>query len=131
MEALQTQVDNLQWEVNRLEAENKSLRAQHTEASKRVDLELKVMKELQSLQEVLAAKEAKFIQTSTEKEQELEETVAKLQVAESELEKQQKKQNELYEGETKQLIKHLKQLQRTTERDHENSELIHYRALYS
>ena len=81
MEALETQVDNLQWEVNRLEAENKSLRAQDTEASKRVDLELKVMKELQSLPEVLAAKEAKFIQTSTEKEQELEESVAKLQVA--------------------------------------------------
>ena len=46
-----------------------------------MDLELKVgqvIKELQSLQEVLAAKEAKLIQTSTEKEQELEETVAKL-----------------------------------------------------
>ena len=36
------QVDNLQWEVNRsrLEAENKSLRVQDTEASKRVDLEI-------------------------------------------------------------------------------------------
>ena len=29
----------------------------------------------------------------------------------------------------KQLIKYLKQLQETAERDHENSELIHYRML--
>ena len=89
MEALRMQVDNLQWEVNRIEAENRSLRAQDTKASKRVDLELeveKVTKELQSLQEVLAAKEAEFIQTSTAKEQELEETVEKLQEVEAELE---------------------------------------------
>ena len=54
-----------------------------------MDLELKVgqvMKELWSLQEVLVGKEAEFIQTSTAKEQELEETVTKLQVAEAELE---------------------------------------------
>ena len=117
MEALRTQVDNLQWEVNRLEAENRSLRAQDTEASKRVDLELEVeqvTKELQSLQEVLAAKEAEFIQTSTAKEQELEETVAKLQEAEAELEnvrQQQQAQSELHEGEMKQLVKQIEQLQ--------------------
>ena len=40
MEALQTQLDNLQWEVNRLQAENRILRDQDTEASKRVDLML-------------------------------------------------------------------------------------------
>ena len=36
------QVDNLQWEVNRsrLEAENRSLRVQDTEAGNREDLEL-------------------------------------------------------------------------------------------
>ena len=51
-------------------------------------------------------------------------------MAESELEQQQQKQNELYKGEMKQLIKRLKQLQWRTEKDRENSELIHYRALY-
>ena len=95
-------MDNLQWEVNRLEAENRSLRAQDTEASKRVDLELEfeqVTEELRSLQEVLAAKEAEFIQTSTVKEQEL---TAKLQKVEAELEnvhQQQQTQSELHEEE--------------------------------
>ena len=42
MEALRMQLDNLQWEVNRLEAENRILRDQDTEASKRVDLTLQV-----------------------------------------------------------------------------------------
>ena len=135
MEALRTQVDNLQWEVNRLEAENRSLRAQDTEASKRVDLELEVeqvTKELQSLQEVLAEKEAEFIQTSTAKEQELEEIIAKLQEVEAELEnvrQQQQAQSELHEGEMKQLVKQIEQLQLTTERDRENNELIRYRAI--
>ena len=95
-------MDNLQWEVNRLEAENRSLRAQDTEASKRVDLELEfeqVTEELRNLQEVLAAKEAEFIQTSTVKEQEL---TAKLQKVEAELEnvhQQQQTQSELHEEE--------------------------------
>lgn len=39
MEALQTKIDSLQWEVNRLDAENQKLRAQDEEASRRVDLE--------------------------------------------------------------------------------------------
>ena len=59
------------------------------EASKRVDLELKVeqvMKELQRLQEIPVVKEAEFIQTSTVKEQELEEIIAKLQEIEAKLE---------------------------------------------
>jgi len=62
MGALRVQVDNLQWEVNRLDAENQMLRTQHMKASEQVDLELKIeqlkqdaskaMKELQSLKEV-------------------------------------------------------------------------------
>ena len=58
------QLDGLQWEVNRLEAENSSLRALDTKASRRVDLELEVeqvTKELQSLQEALSTKEAEFV----------------------------------------------------------------------
>ena len=89
IEALRTQADNLQWEVNRLEAENRSLRVQDTEASKRVDLELEVeqvTEESRSLQEELVVKEAEFIQNSTVKEQELKETIAKLQEVEAELE---------------------------------------------
>ena len=39
MEALRTQLDNLRWEVNRLDVENRRLRAEDQEASKRVDLE--------------------------------------------------------------------------------------------
>ena len=42
MEALSTKLDNLQWEVNRLDAENTGLRAQDWEASEQVDLELEV-----------------------------------------------------------------------------------------
>ena len=83
MKALQTRVDNLQWKVNRLEVENRSLRARDTEVSKRVDLELEVeqvTEELRSLQEVLVARS---IQTSIVKEQELQETVAKLQDVEA------------------------------------------------
>ena len=58
------QLDGLQWEVNRLEAEKNSLRALDMKASRRVDLELEVeqvTKELQSLQEVLSMKEAEFV----------------------------------------------------------------------
>ena len=39
VEALRTQVDSLQWEVNRLDAENLKLRSQSEEAGARVDLE--------------------------------------------------------------------------------------------
>ena len=39
MEALRTQLDNLQWEVNRLRAENQRLRDTDVEAGARVDLE--------------------------------------------------------------------------------------------
>ena len=39
MEALRTQLDNLRWEVNRLDVENRRLRAEDQEASKCVDLE--------------------------------------------------------------------------------------------
>ena len=42
MEALRTKVDSLQWEVNRLEVENRRLRASDGEASERLDLESKV-----------------------------------------------------------------------------------------
>ena len=81
MEALQTQLDNLQWEVNRLQAENRILRDQDTEVSKRVDLMLQVeqaMKELQSIQEILAAKEGECVEALTMKEKQLKETVMKL-----------------------------------------------------
>ena len=39
MEALRTQNDNLQWEVNRLGAENQKLRSENPERSARVDFE--------------------------------------------------------------------------------------------
>ena len=39
VEALRTQIDSLQWEVNRLDAKNLKLRSQSAEASTRVDLE--------------------------------------------------------------------------------------------
>ena len=39
MEALRTQIDNLTWEVNRLDAENQRLREGDPAASERVDLE--------------------------------------------------------------------------------------------
>ena len=39
MELLRTQVDNLQWEINRLDAENRQLRDGDVEASASVDLE--------------------------------------------------------------------------------------------
>ena len=58
------QLDGLQWEVNRLEAENSSIRVLDIKASRRVDLELEVeqvTKQLQSLQEVLSTKEAEFV----------------------------------------------------------------------
>ena len=39
MEVLRTQVDNLQWEVNRLDAENRRLWDGDAQASSRFDLE--------------------------------------------------------------------------------------------
>ena len=48
------QLDNLQWEINRLEAENRVLRDQDAEASKQVDLQLQVELATKELQEVLA-----------------------------------------------------------------------------
>ena len=39
MEALRTRNDNLQWEVNRLGAENQKLRSEYPDLSARVDLE--------------------------------------------------------------------------------------------
>ena len=42
MEALRTQLDDLQWEVNRLEAENQRLKASDEEVGLRVDLEAEV-----------------------------------------------------------------------------------------
>ena len=39
MEALRTKADSLQWEINRLDAENRRLRADDPAASERVDLE--------------------------------------------------------------------------------------------
>ena len=38
MEALRTKADSLQWEINRLDAENRRLRADDPVASERVDL---------------------------------------------------------------------------------------------
>ena len=38
-EALRTKVDNLQWEVNRLDVENQRLRSQNPESTSRVELE--------------------------------------------------------------------------------------------
>ena len=39
MEALRTKADSLQWEVNRLDAENRRLRADNPAASEQVDIE--------------------------------------------------------------------------------------------
>ena len=135
MEALRTQLDNLQWEVNRLEAENRILRDQDTEASKRVDLTLQVeqaARELQSVQEVLAMKEAEFVEAITAKEKQLEETVTNLRDTETEvniLREQQQNQSETHNKEMKHLIEQLEQLRQTAESDRDNSELLRYRAL--
>ena len=42
MEALRTKMDSLLWEVNRLDAENKRLRADNSEAGERADLEMEL-----------------------------------------------------------------------------------------
>ena len=65
MKTLQMQLDNLQWEINRLEAENRVLRDQDTEASKQVDLQLQVELATKELQEVLAKKETDFVEAIT------------------------------------------------------------------
>ena len=39
MDALRTKMDNLQWEINRLDAENRRLRSENPDASDRVDRE--------------------------------------------------------------------------------------------
>ena len=60
MEALQTQIDNLQWEVNRLDVENRHLREADTEASKLVDLQTELEQskaEVATLTEVVRAYE--------------------------------------------------------------------------
>ena len=139
MEALRTQMDNLQWEVNRLEAENRMLRATDWEASERVDLELEIKqlkqdateaaKELKSLKDILATKEADFVEEITSKEKELEELAAKLQQTEYELSSLRQQQSELHDERVTQLLEEIEQLQQTTERERENSELVRYRAL--
>ena len=42
MEALRTKLDNLQWEVNRLDAENQRLRANNANVCQQIDLEQRV-----------------------------------------------------------------------------------------
>ena len=42
MEALRTKIDGLQWEVNRLDAENQKLRAEKPELGDRLDLAAKL-----------------------------------------------------------------------------------------
>ena len=49
VEALRTQVDSLQWEVNRLDAENLKLRSQSEEAGARVDLEAELEQSKQNV----------------------------------------------------------------------------------
>ena len=44
-ETLRTKVDNLQWEVNRLDAENRRLRDDNPETAARVDLEAHATRE--------------------------------------------------------------------------------------
>ena len=68
------------------------------------------MKELQSVQEVLAMKEAEFVEAITAKEKQLEETVTKLRDTETEvniLREQQQNQSETHNGEMKHLIEQL------------------------
>ncbi len=50
MEALQLKIDGLQWEMNRLDAENKNLRDEHPEVKERIDLAT----ELEKAQEEVA-----------------------------------------------------------------------------
>ena len=78
METLRTQVDSLQWEINRMDAENRKLRSQNADASEWVDLELKVeqlegeaRKELLAIKEVMTNKQADFEQTIGAKEKQL------------------------------------------------------------
>ena len=66
------------------------------------------------------------------KEKQLEEALIRIQEGENELynlREQQQKQSELHKEEMKQLIKQLKQLQQSAERDCKHSELIHNCAL--
>ena len=131
MEALRTQLDNLQWEVNRLESENRILKDQDPKASERLDLEHRVEeaeKELQTVQEVLTTKETDFVEAITAKENQLQESVAKLQKLEAEvnlLRQQQHRQSELHDGEMERLVQQIQQLQQAAE----NNELLRYRAL--
>ena len=104
------------------------------EASKQVDLTLQVeqaARELQSVQEVLATKEAEFVETITAREaarrncDKLRDTEIKVNI----LREQQQNQSETHNGEMKHLIEQLEQLRQTAERDCENSKLLRYRAL--
>ena len=131
MEALRTQLDNLQWEVNRLESENRILKDRDPKASERLDLERRVAeaeKELQTVQEVLATKETDFVEAITAKDNQLQESVAKLQKVEAEvnfLRQQQHRQSELHDGEMERLVQQIQQLQQAAE----SNELLRYRAL--
>ena len=138
MEALSTKLDNLQWEVNRLDAENTGLRAQDWEASERVDLELEVKQlkqdasetamELQSMKEVLLTKEAGFADETAKKAQQLKEMSIKLQQAETELSsvrQERLQQSEMYEEQIIYQSTQIEQLQQVVE----NNKLLHYRAL--
>ena len=57
-EALRTQVDNLQWEVNRLDAENKKLRSANESVSRCVDLELELQQSKEDAAELTRQAEA-------------------------------------------------------------------------
>ncbi|XP_065918746.1 moesin-like [Dysidea avara] len=95
MATLRTQVDSLQWEVNRLDVENRKLRSQNVDAGKQVDMELQVeqfkeeaskaIEEFLAMKEVLAKKQANFEQEIRATGEKLEESTVRLQSVEAEL----------------------------------------------
>ena len=104
MEALRTQNDNLQWEINRLDAENRKLREANEGAVTLVDLETELEQsrnDVKALTERLrAVEEATVTQADgadgaatlaqlTVTQETLEETQSKLQTTETELQKTQ------------------------------------------
>ena len=75
----------------------------------------------------MATKETDFVEAITAKENQLQESVAKLQKLEAEvnlLRQQQHRQSELHDGEMERLVQQIQELQAA-----ENNELLRYRAL--
>ena len=106
MESLRTQLDNLQWEVNRLGAENRQLREANPEASCHVDLEA----ELQHSR----AKSTQMVKRVRTLEEQLAETTHAATASEElsrEAEERAREQTQTFEGTQRRLEKATVELQ--------------------